>query len=379
MNIFKQFIRLTAKLALVLATLSVAAVIFYYSYQTYLEKQALAFSANPDWNCSVLETGYQSCNAGETSFIRTINQENDSQIMLQIAEDSVGQKRYRISLVWNEECAPGSSILTDQEFSDGTKIFLVCAEWLGGTAFIHTYLQNTPPTNISFSFGGFEINEYINTDISWLERQFTLSNVRSSDEIEAERIAAAEASAEKERLASEARLDEERLTAEARAAEERLASEERLERERLLAIEVERQRQIDQCNEDEDSREQALISNFDNAYRNVDVAISCTFDYGPLIGTPCYPDITIKNNSVFTLLSATVGYTYVRNGRQCPQMLVDKTMWVSTSIRANQSLTQKAYSYIAYLPEASKACATLNETNFERPRFERKSCKNIDN
>jgi len=364
-SFIKATVKIVAKLALALVALGLVAVISYYSYQNYEEKQALAFSAHPDWVCSVLEGDYQSCINDQYSFIRKIDQENNSQILVSIIKNSEGEKRYVVNLFWNEECVPGSIIVTDLEFSDGTKRELSCFDAAWGTALTNGASLSRPPTNIEFSFGGFDIDESFYTDMSWLERRFTLSEVRSSDEIEEEEIA----TEEEQRLAAEAIAEEERLAAIARVEQERVAAEARAEEERLAA---ERENDRLECEAVEDEREADFYRRYDNLANDIQVTQTCRFD-GTEVYSDCYPNFTIRNNSRFTIENLTIGYGNIISG-VCANIITQHTMRVSTEMKPGQSLNANGNLRLRY-PDGQKICTSINNVTVDGGRnYPRNSC-----
>ena len=139
-------------------------------------------------------------------------------------------KRYETTLIWNAECEPNSVIETDLLFSNGVTKKLQCYSTSKGTIISHSFSEEVPTESINFNFGGFRIRDIFSTDTTWLERQFSLSEAKSIDEVEAERLAA-EAKAEEERIAAEVKAEEERIAAEAKAEEERIAAEMRAQAE----------------------------------------------------------------------------------------------------------------------------------------------------
>jgi hypothetical protein len=244
------------------------------------------------------------------------------------------------------------------------------ATW--GTVLSNSYSTSRPPTNIEFSFGGFDIDESFYIDMSWLERRFTLSEVRTSDEIEADRIAAveearlaAEARAEEERLAAIARAEQERVAAEARAEEERLASIARAEAQRLAA---ERENERLACEALENGREADFYRRYDNLANDIQVTKSCPYDG---IYSYCTPNFTIKNNSRFTISSLAIGYGQIASGA-CANIITQYTLNVFQAIRPGQSLNDSA---VPIRDVANRMCTSINNVTVDGGRnYPRNSC-----
>lgn len=239
------------------AILSIAIIvgtsIFFYKKNELLKE--LSFATADKCKPYDINNFTQLCSGldGEQYF-RRVDLDKREFIVSKISQDG----RYAYHSYWAYECDLDSTIETDRKFSSGESIELKCANNPYDPESTETYLTlgvtYGEKVNYSFSYGGFSIEQnFLHTDYEPLERQHTLSNAKTIEQIAAE---------EKQRLIEE---EKEKL-----AKQEALALEEKLKLQRLAEQQkrnkelAEKNEKIAQCNALYRNRRDAAISSAKN-------------------------------------------------------------------------------------------------------------------